>query len=61
MPINELKKYEGIAWKRDSDDVGVRFEIWAAGVREAGRLARERFGEDAIITLSNKEEADRIR
>ena len=61
MPEEKVKKYEGIAWKRDSDEPGVRFVIWATEVREAGRLARERFGEDAIITLSNKEEADRIR
>lgn len=61
--MDKQKEFKGYVWPRDENDKTPvqRFTLMARTPSEAAALAKERFGEDTIISVWNEEEANTIR
>jgi hypothetical protein len=53
------KEYEGVIWI--GDEPGIRFTIRADSGRDARELLEKTYGTGHVITLHNKEDAERLR
>ncbi len=58
---NDIKLYNAIIWKRDSESPGKRVSVVAESLSEAKRLLEAEHGEGNIFDLHNEEDAARPR
>lgn len=61
MSEEKLKLYEGLVWQRGSNEPGQRVAVYAVGPLEAKKKVQEQYGADIIVSLENKEDAERPR
>lgn len=56
-----LKLYEGVIWRKGTDEPGQRVSVYAAGPLEAKKKVQEQYGNDIIVSLESKEDSERPR
>jgi hypothetical protein len=57
----QMKRYNGIVWKRDSNASGLRVSVYASSAWEALEQLESEHGEGNVYSLHNDEEASRLR
>lgn len=63
VPVSSkpLKPYQVVVWAHGSDKPGLRDVLQAPNIEAARFEAQAKYGIDAVFTLYNEEDADRIR
>jgi hypothetical protein len=56
-----LRPFEAIIWQRTPDSVGVRLSLQAADVTEAHRILASEHGPDAIYSIWNEQDSEKLR
>lgn len=58
----KLKKYDAIVWtKEGSESPVVRLSMFAEDGYKVLRELKEKYGEDAVISISNEEDENAVR
>ena len=55
------KVYDAIVWTNDLTSPGTRVQVRAGSSEEAQRMLKEKFGEDAVCSIWNAEDARKVR
>lgn len=60
--MNESKRlYKAVVWSQDLNKPGERTTVLANDLGDAVRQLKEKYGQDALFSLHNEEDADKPR